>query len=240
MLEVLFLVLRNLHSVPIVAAQFTFPPAVPKGSLYPTSSPTLLVSCSLTVPAWPLLDTSRSEGVLHSPADPGLLQRLLVQQCSRNRWGVRERAHPLLFTRTLGRASPGFCGAWHWLKCLNPSLGKTKKEKEKNSVTAYNTDKAPKYKMWPQVSGVALKCFQRLRTKSKWTKNLPYLLSISKFQQFMNLWARNCGWRPNIYFLKVSLSQAHHIWVSFEMRNLCNQSQNIKCWKPKDKTVIAD
>ena len=73
-----------------------------------------------------------------------------------------------------------------------------------------------------------------------WTKNLPYLLSIRKFQQFMNLWARNCGWRPNIYFLKVSLSQAHHIWVSFEMRNLCNQSQNIKCWKPKDKTVIED
>ena len=184
MLEVLFLVLRNLHSVPIQAAQFTFPPAVPKGSLYPTSSPTLLVSCSLTVPAWPLLDTSRSEGVLHSPADPGLLQRLLVQQCSRNRWGVRERARLLFFTRTPG---PGFCGAWHWLKCSDPSLGK-KKKKKMVSLHAIQTW-TPKYKIWPQVSGVALKCFQGLRTKSKWTKKLPYLFSINKFQERMNLWA---------------------------------------------------
>ena len=174
MLEALFLVLRNLHSVPIVAAQFTFPPAVPKCSLYPTSSPTLLVSCSLTVPAWPLLDTSRSEGVLHSPADPGLLQRLLVQQCSRNRWGVRERARPLFFTRTLGRASPGFCGAWHWLNCSDPSLGKT--------MVSLNTIQTwpPNTKCDPHVSGVALKCFQGLRTKSKYLDKEPAISLINQ------------------------------------------------------------
>ena len=174
MLEVLFLVLRNLHSVRIVAAQFTFPPAVPKGSLYPTSSPTLLVSCSLTVPAWPLLDTSRSEGVLHSPVDPGLLQRLLVQQCSRNRWGVRERAHPLLFTRT---PRPGFCGAWHWLKCSDPSLGK-KKEKKMVSQNAIQTW-TPKYKMWPLGLWCGPEVFSGTENKEQMNKEA----AISLFNQ---------------------------------------------------------
>lgn len=112
--------------------------------------------------------------------------------------------------------------------------------RQNNGVTEYNTTWPPNTKCDPHVSGVPLKCFQGLRTKSKYLDKEPAISLIRKFQQFMNLWARNCGWRSNIYFLKVSISQAHHIWVSFEMRNLCNQSQNIKCWKPKDKTVIAD
>ena len=172
------------------------------------------MSLQLDVPAWHLLDTNCCEGVLHSPVAPGLLQCLLVQQCSRNRWGLRERARPLLFTWTLGRASPGFYGAWHWLKGSDPSLGKNKKQKAVSPNTIQTW--LPNTKCDPQVSAAALKCFQGLRTESKWTKKLPYLFSVSKFQELMNLWARNCGWRPNIYFLKVSISQAHHIWVSFE------------------------
>ena len=184
MLEVLFLVLRNLHSVPHGGRTIHIPTSSAQGFPFPTSSPALLVSCSLTVPAWPLRDTSRSEGVLHSPADPGLLQCLLVQHCSRNRWGVRERAHPVLFTWTPGRASPGFCGAWHWLECSDSSLGK-KKEK-KNGVTECNTHMDPQiqnvtprslvwpwsvFRDWEQRANEQRSChisFQSINSKSAW------------------------------------------------------------------------
>ena len=177
MLEVLFLVLRNLHSVPHGGRTIHIPTSSAQGFPFPTSSPALLVSCSLTVPAWPLRDTSRSEGVLHSPADPGLLQCLLVQHCSCNRWGVRERARPVLFTWTLGRASPGFCGAWHWLECSDPSLGK-KKEKKMVSLNAIHTW-TPKYKMWPPGLWCGPEVFSGTENKEQMNKEA----AISLFNQ---------------------------------------------------------
>ena len=99
--------------------------SIPTSSaLYPTSSPTQLASCSLTAPAWPLLDSGRREvrcTALGSQPSPAPACPGMFPQQPRSEGESPSR----LFTWTLGRASPGFCGAWHWLKCSDASFGKT-------------------------------------------------------------------------------------------------------------------